>query len=275
MAKTVFVYHILFPQGSGRGPYRYVGMGRKMRSTGEDGETISIAVGGDTYEHTPSSINHSRLVHEELVNKQSLTLTLPLTDPLSQDLAVNGVVPDISVTVFAVDLDDPFDTPLSRAVVWKGRITGISSKDAETAIEVESIITRLRREGNRARYSKTCRHALYGPGCGLNRNNFQETRVAGAVSNDKQRVIISNFSGGFNLSGGIVDFQGVLYYVLDYTGNVATLDRPSNISEGDTVTIHPGCARVPGDCLRFNNIINYGGFPFIPRDNPFVISELV
>jgi uncharacterized phage protein (TIGR02218 family) len=275
MSKTVYVYHFLFPAGSGRGPYRLIGMGRKITTSGVDGDTIPFAVGGGTFEHTPSSVSHSRLVHEGVVKKQTVTVTLPLSDPLAQELSVGGVVAGISVTIFVVDLDDPVDSSLGRAVVWKGRVTGISNKETSTQIEVESLMTRLRREANRARYSRTCRHALYGPGCGVLRSAFQETKTIDAVSEEGQKLTLSDFTGDFSLSGGLVDYLGSLYYILDYTSGVATLDRPSDIPVGASVTVNPGCERTPGACLRFNNIENYGGFPFIPRDNPFQLNELV
>lgn len=275
MSRTGFVYHFTFPDGSGRGPYRYIALGRRITTAGEDPELIPFAVGGGTYDHTPSSISHSRLVQENAIQKQTLSITLPLTDPLAVELAVGGVTEGISLSVFVVDLDDPADTPFGRAVIWRGRVTGIAQKDSSAEIATESLLTLLRKEGNRARYSRTCRHALYGPGCGIDRTLFQESKTVSSSLDNGQRLGLEDFTGDFSLSGGMVDYAGELYYILDYTDGVATLDRPSGAPSGASVVVHPGCERTPGACLRFNNIVNYGGFPFIPRDNPFQLTELV
>lgn len=34
------------------------------------------------------------------------------------------------------------------------------------------------------------------------------------------------------------------------------------------VTLYPGCMRVPDACKAYGNIPNYGGFPFVPTNNP-------
>lgn len=34
------------------------------------------------------------------------------------------------------------------------------------------------------------------------------------------------------------------------------------------VTLYPGCMRTPTACKAYGNILNYGGFPFVPTDNP-------
>ncbi|WP_180036396.1 MULTISPECIES: phage BR0599 family protein [unclassified Acinetobacter] len=36
------------------------------------------------------------------------------------------------------------------------------------------------------------------------------------------------------------------------------------------VTIYPGCLKTPEACKAFSNMPNYGGFPFLPSDNPLV-----
>ncbi|WP_374663934.1 phage BR0599 family protein [Acinetobacter sp.] len=34
------------------------------------------------------------------------------------------------------------------------------------------------------------------------------------------------------------------------------------------VTLYPGCMRTPAACKAYGNMPNYGGFPFVPTDNP-------
>ena len=42
------------------------------------------------------------------------------------------------------------------------------------------------------------------------------------------------------------------------------------ISLGDDVIAYAGCDKLNSTChTKFNNIVNFGGFPFIPSDNPF------
>lgn len=36
------------------------------------------------------------------------------------------------------------------------------------------------------------------------------------------------------------------------------------------VTLYPGCLKTPDACKAYSNLPNYGGFPFVPGDNPLV-----
>ena len=36
------------------------------------------------------------------------------------------------------------------------------------------------------------------------------------------------------------------------------------------VTLYPGCLKTPDACKAYANLPNYGGFPFVPGDNPLV-----
>ena len=75
------------------------------------------------------------------------------------------------------------------------------------------------------------------------------------------------------------------------TGNVLSLSRPietlAEVSDGygnnyggfygsSTVTLYPGCTKSRAVCKnKFDNLNNYGGFPWIPTKNPFGGSSIV
>jgi hypothetical protein len=43
-----------------------------------------------------------------------------------------------------------------------------------------------------------------------------------------------------------------------------------------TVNLYPGCNKSMDHCInRFDNILNYGGFPWIPGKNPFGGTSIV
>jgi uncharacterized phage protein (TIGR02218 family) len=61
--------------------------------------------------------------------------------------------------------------------------------------------------------------------------------------------------------------------VSSHPGNTVTVVPPFPFSIGtnDSFTIFPGCKHDVDDCEdKFNNLINYGGFPFIPRQDEAV-----
>ena len=53
-------------------------------------------------------------------------------------------------------------------------------------------------------------------------------------------------------------------------GSGLTLIYPAPLTPGETVSLYPGCDHTLQTCHgRFNNAENFGGFPWIPRRNPF------
>jgi uncharacterized phage protein (TIGR02218 family) len=160
-----------------------------------------------------------------------------------------------------------------------------ASGDAVT-IECENIFTSLRRPGVRARYQKKCRHALYQRGCNLNDYDFAVVATATAVDGSVITVpdladsnFDSNTQGDGYFTGGMIETAtGFMRYIIDHTGDQLTLITPLseltedvNDSSGDAVvTLYPGCDHTRGTCKdKFNNLVNYGGFPWIPGKNPF------
>jgi hypothetical protein len=59
--------------------------------------------------------------------------------------------------------------------------------------------------------------------------------------------------------------------ILSHTGTSLTLiNFLSGLVPGDSVNLYAGCQRNADDCTRrFNNLVNFWGFPWIPTKNPF------
>jgi hypothetical protein len=75
--------------------------------------------------------------------------------------------------------------------------------------------------------------------------------------------------------------SGDLRYIIDHSGTQLTLIVPLsdltedvNDSSGDAlVALYPGCDHTRETCKdKFDNLANYGGFPWIPSKNPFANS---
>src|SRR3546814_7797331 len=70
--------------------------------------------------------------------------------------------------------------------------------------------------------------------------------------------------------------DGVLSYIVDHVGTAITIQRMSYslqqaIDAGFPfdVILYPGCDHSRATCIsKFNNLLNYGGYDFIPVKNP-------
>jgi hypothetical protein len=84
------------------------------------------------------------------------------------------------------------------------------------------------------------------------------------------------------LIGGMLLYDGITRYISDHEGEDLLLIRAIQSLSDDvdggpqTVIIYPGCKHNYTTCLTvFDNLDNFGGFPWIPGVNPFGSRSLV
>lgn len=127
----------------------------------------------------------------------------------------------------------------------------------------------LERNGNRARYTRTCRHVLYESGCNLNRaDHHTKASVIGQGSN----ALKLNVSLSKDYEGGFVDVVNVgKRMILSVNGDTIGITNGFNGSvKGKPCIVYKGCDKTTKCCReRFNNLANHGGYPFIPLKNIF------
>jgi uncharacterized phage protein (TIGR02218 family) len=127
-------------------------------------------------------------------------------------------------------------------------------------------------------YQSQCNHCLYSSRCGISSEAYKlRTTVLNISSNGASLVLAS--SGGasqnwFKAGEIIRASDGERRMVVYQSGASIDLNYPfPNIKIGDTVDIYAGCDHTVGDCRdKFNNIINFGGHPFIPSSNIFAVG---
>lgn len=183
-----------------------------------------------------------------------------------------GFTPDIGTTldIYVVDTEEP-DT--DYAITWKGRVMDASTTGGVISLVCEPIHTSMQTVGLRARYERGCRHLLYSRGCGVEMENYSRSaNVVNMTSIDELTLDITASDGYY--SAGMVELEnGAIRYITSQVGQVVKLARPfhaDNLAVGDTVEIYPGCDQTKSTCdSKFGNILNFGGWSYIPTTNPF------
>jgi uncharacterized phage protein (TIGR02218 family) len=120
-----------------------------------------------------------------------------------------------------------------------------------------------------------CNWQLYGPYCGIDQSIYSVTTTDGLDDNSPSVLVSDDFihatpqyyRGGFvvGLSG---DNTELIRHITDHTGNELSIlpPFPFDIETGVNVRVVAGCDHSTGDCADvFDNLNNYGGFPFIPN----------
>lgn len=236
---------------------------------------------------TAMSLKHSDVKQSNELSKNSMTVVMPLGSTFA-DLFV-GWSPEetVSFTLYRGHIGET-----EYLVYWKGRVTSHKLIDKTLEFNCESIFTSLRRSGVRARFTRTCRHSLYGRGCNVNKTTYAVNGFVDSVSDLTLTISAASgyVSGWFN--NGIIEFSDGSYRsIKTHVSNLITINRAiriitdnswgygynyGNLYGGMGVILYPGCDRTISTCkTKFNNLINQGGFKWIPDKNPMSGSSIL
>lgn len=163
------------------------------------------------------------------------------------------------------------------ALFWKGRVTGCRWAGSVATLTSDSAFTLFQRAGLRRMYQVGCPHVLYSTECGVDAASWKhDGTVVDVTSNEVEVSGAGTFGDGWFV-GGMFQAGDDLRLITAHSGDVVTLvDFVEGIAAGSTVALWPGCAHTVAACRnKFNNIINYGGLPFLPSKNPFSGDALV
>ena len=127
------------------------------------------------------------------------------------------------------------------------------------------------------RYQRQCPYVLYdAETCRTSRDPGKVETTVASMSGSTMNIVSNGGRADGHFSGGYVSWaspQGHVEerMVLSHTGTALQLTFPfSEDPTGDAVVVYAGCKHTTTDCsTKFNNLINYGGMPYIPEKHPF------
>lgn len=162
------------------------------------------------------------------------------------------------------------------ATIWTGRVANVDWAGLSAIIACDPVYTALRRVGLRRTYQKGCPHVLYGSECRAPRDAFKVAGVASNIGGFVVQVPAAESKPDGWFAGGFIEYAvelGIIErrFIADHTGDLLTLNgAPYGLSVGESVLMFPGCNHTLDDCVnKFDNVLNYGGFPYFPIKNPF------
>lgn len=230
------------------------------------------AVTYDTDTYNPAVIGHNARESRPEISRGTLEVSLSLDNTLAQDIISYFGDDLLFLTLF-------IQTSAGTEVGWKGRYLNQQVERNQLKITIESLFTSLKRPGLRARYQKTCRHALYYTNCGVDQSLFAVSGTLTAINGSVITVTEAASQPDGYYTGGMVEelTNNSLRWIVNHVGSNLTLVRPFEaLSAPGSVTIYPGCDHTRNTCYnKFNNVLNYGGFPWIPYINPMGGKSIV
>lgn len=239
-----------------------------FRYTSNDSD---LTVQANLYEAIP--IQRSGVKHTADQDQDRLIVTLPGTNPFVQKyvLSVPGRGAVLTVKQF-----HRADADAQLVTVFKGIIRSVAFQQNGRVAELQAwpIASAKSRIIPRHTYQGLCNHMLYDARCKISESDpaFEKFLAVSAVSGSNITVPGAGAFGADFFEAGFVEFQDDFRAVTDQATDVLTLLIPFAVSPlGQTVRLLAGCKhRLQQDCVnKFQNAINFGGFPFVPQKNIF------
>jgi hypothetical protein len=165
-------------------------------------------------------------------------------------------------------------TAVGYLTIFRGLIADIALNTNLATITVNDYRQLLTTQMPRNIYQPACEWTLYAFGCKLSAAAFAKPgTVASVTSRSELNVTVAAPAGSGDYKLGRMTFtsganNGMTRTIQDWNGAAHFQVQPPfpyNIAAGDTANLYPGCDKTLADCTLFNNTINFGGDPFIPK----------
>ena len=265
------------------------------RSSGQPVEVFEIIAGSASFFYTSDiaavplgavtyspvrGIQRSKQVDGQDKRKGSFTVEMPTSDPFAQLFLGNlpGFRVRLKVKRFhRADLPNP-----EVVVVFDGYVLAseLAKNGLTTRFRCRDVLGGIGGQIPRRVYSSGCNHILYDEDtCRADDTNPAFRAAALSVGSQVSESLTVPglaaygdgwFNGGFVEAIGSSDFR----LVLDHVGDTLTLLLPF-ASSPSTVNVFAGCGHSIAVCKeKFDNVLNFGGFAFVPGRNPFQVGIL-
>ena len=237
--------------------------GEHWRYTSGD---VTVTYDGEDYE--PATLERSQVKYDSKLDIVTMEIRAAyLTDAVLKYIAVNPLEV-LWVSVMKIHRDQD---PLEVDVVFIGQIKNVSFKGAQAKVACVGFEQFLKKTVPRWRYQLTCNHILFDNYCSLTKVDY---KIEAVITLDETETILSSATfalqdDGYFIGGEVV-FGVEARTITAHVGTDITLIyRMENLENGNTVKTYPGCDRRIETCRdTFDNIINFLGFPFLPKENP-------
>ena len=201
--------------------------------------------------------------------------------PTSSDVAqfFTGSLPGVRVRLTVLRCHRG-DTPTPESVtIFDGFVhsAGFVQNGKVCTLVAKPELASLGKQVPRRTYQGACNHVLYDVDtCGV--DDTDPAYRAAALSVDSQVGNVLTVAAGLSglypdgwMNGGFAELIGGTDFRLirTHVGDVLTLQNPFSTTP-TAINAFAGCAHTVGICKsKFDNVINYGGFPFVPTKNIF------
>lgn len=219
-------------------------------------------------EFLPAGVKRGTVGYDSNLEVSVLEVTFArMTAPIAQYIALNPLEL-VWIEVLRVFREQ---SPVEAGVVFLGQIRSVSFVGLSCVAECVGFEHFLRQPVPVFRYGPQCNWTVFDSRCGVSSAAYTNAVYLTGVSSNGLEL-----TGKFGVredgffSGGVLSWSGTSRMIVNHIGNSISLRyRIAGLQAGHTVSVYAGCDRNVETCRdKFDNVINFGGDPFIPDDNP-------
>ena len=246
--------------------YRFTCGGQTFAWT--SGDVAQVALG---LTFTPAAIARGEIDTSDEDLQGSLEVSVPRTSPVAQLFIADLPPSPVMLEVYRLHRGDA-----ELVLFWAGEIGSAEFAGSDVRLAGIPVGRVLRRPVPPHTFQGQCNCALYGAGCGLDRNAHRTIATVTGVSGFTiSATELDAQPDGYFRAGWVETAAGEKHWVTAHAGAVLTLLTPFRaLAIGETVYAFRGCDRTVDACKGFSNLHRHLGFPFVPTKNPFVTGVL-
>lgn len=228
-----------------------------------------VAVTFDSQTYTPATIKRTSIQYDSDLDANTLRVQFSRAlDPLSKYIASNPV------EIVWVEVSRLFrdQSPLEKSVIFFGQIQSTATKGAALKVRCVGFEFFLKQPVPTLRYQPQCNWTVFDTKCAKSSTGFTVTANSVTVSSEGLEITHANFgtkADHYFKMGDLVwgDYHRLITY---HIGTLIKIRYPvEGLVTGENVTVYAGCEGSITMCYeKFDNKDNFGGHPYIPRDNP-------
>lgn len=202
--------------------------------------------------------------------KDVLTVTVPSTNAVARMFIESRPEFPLYLTVYRGSYHTGNFEP-----IWNGLVTGAGFTYSGSAyscdLECETKASRMERMGLIRKYQLTCPYTLFSTECGASLVGATTSAIVASVDGYNVTFTSTPTNISHYVVGQLVRSDGSRRYITSYDGDTLIMERSfASLTVGETVALYKGCDKSTDTCInRFNNVINFGGFPYIPETDVF------
>lgn len=232
----------------------------------------ALVIGSETFE--PLAFTRTAVeISSQLTTQLTVDIALPLDSAAARRIAVRNP-PRVQVNILRGHVGDDLATEFEYE--WRGIATAFSTKRGMVTIKTQSVLqAKMQSRKGGKTYTYSCQHRVYDARCGLSEAGFQTTAVVSRIAGPLVTVNSTGRAAGALVAGTALNVRtGEQIPIFNNTTNTLSLVYAfADVLPGDTLTLTLGCDNKFATCVtRFNNVINFGGYRYMPDENPFSLS---